>query len=143
MKKKSELSLLLIGYCLLTTTAATRSSCRLVASTGFPGEGMCMEEGRATGAAFSRILDPDPRPIEMVLPELAASRVHGMGFAAVSAEGWVGVGHTIRCRENRGVCMRSTLATEGKGSVVIFAVRASTQRAVHAERVAEVCVMSP
>ena len=141
MKEKSELSLLLIGYRLLTTT--TRSSCRLAASTGFPGEGVCTEEGRAPRAAFSRILGRDPGPVKMVLPELAAWRVCSMRLAAVSAEGRVGTGHTIRCGRNRGVCMRSTLATEGKGSVIVFAMRAGTKRAVHARRVAEVRVVTP
>ena len=102
-----------------------------------------MEEGRALRAAFSQILGHDPRPIETVLPELAAWRVRGMRLAAVSAEGQVGTGRTNCCGRNRGVCMRSTLAAEGKGSVVIFTVRASTQRTVHMERVAEVRVVSP
>ena len=66
-----------------------------------------------------------------------------MRLAAVSAERRVGAGRTIRCRGNRGVGMRSTLATEGKGSVVVFAMRAGTKGAVHARRVAEVRVMTP
>ena len=90
MKEKSELSLLLISYRLLTTTMATQSSCRLVASTGFPGEGVCTEEGRAMRAAFLRILDYDSRPAETVSPEPAVQRVCGMRLAAVSAKGRVG-----------------------------------------------------
>ena len=66
-----------------------------------------------------------------------------MRFAAVSAERQVGAGHANRCRGNRGVCMRSTLAAEGKGSVVVFTMRAGTERAVHARRVAEVRVVTP
>ena len=66
-----------------------------------------------------------------------------MRLAAVSTEGWVGTGRTIRCGGDRGVCMRSTLATEGKGSVVVFAMRAGTEGAVHARRVAEVRVVTP
>ena len=66
-----------------------------------------------------------------------------MRFAAVSAERTVGAGRANRCRENRGVRMRSILATEGKGPVVVFAMRASTKGAVHTRKVAEVCVMTP
>ena len=143
VKEKSELSLLLISYRLLTTTVAMRNSCRLAASTGFLGEGVCMEEGRATGAAFLRILGHDPGPIETMLPKLAVQGVHSMRFAAVSAEERVKTGCTIRCGKNRGVCIRSTLATEDKGSVIIFTVRAGTERAVHVRRVAEVRVMTP
>ena len=122
---------------------AIQSSCRLAASTSFPGEGACTEEGRATRATFLQILDHDPRPVEMVLPELAAWRVCGMRLAAVSAEEWVGTGCTICCRRNWRVWVRSTLAAEGKGLVVIFMVRASTERTIHAKGVAEVHVMTP
>ena len=39
--------------------------------------------------------------------------------------------------------MRSTLATEGKRSVVVFAMRAGTEGTVHVRRIAEVHVMTP
>ena len=58
--KKSESRRLLIGYHLLATTTAMCSSCRLATSTGFPGERMCVEEGWASRAAFSRISGHDP-----------------------------------------------------------------------------------
>ena len=102
-----------------------------------------MEEGRTTLAAFSQILGYDPGPIEMVLPELAAWRVCGMRLAAVSAERQVGIRCAIHCRGNRRIGIRSTLAANSKGPVVIFMVRTSAKGTVHAKGVAEVCVVTP
>ena len=81
--------------------------------------------------------------IKTVLPELAAGGVGSMRFATVLTECQVRTGFSIGGGGDRGILLGVALAASCKSAVVVFTVRAYTDRADHVRGVAVIHIMTP